>query len=184
MVETMRIITGTARGRKLKTLEGNDVRPTTDKVKEAMFSAVQFQIPGACVLDLFAGSGQLGLEALSRGAEKAVFVDKSKASINVVTENIASAEFNDRSRVVYMDAADFLKSDREKYDLVFLDPPYNLGILEKILPLLEERMNDGGKIICEHEQRLELPDKIGRIYLKKKYKYGKIEISQFIFDET
>jgi len=180
----MRVIAGTARSLQLKAPLGDHTRPTTDRIKETLFNMIQGEIPGCVFLDMFAGSGSIGIEALSRGAEKAVFVDKSKASINVVTENIASAEFNDRSRVVYMDAADFLKSDREKYDLVFLDPPYNLGILEKILPLLEERMNDGGKIICEHEQRLELPDKIGRIYLKKKYKYGKIEISQFIFDET
>lgn len=180
----MRIITGSARGRKLKTLEGNDVRPTTDKVKEAMFSAVQFQIPGASVLDLFGGSGQLGLEALSRGAEKAVFVDKSKASVNVITENIAATEFTDRSRVVYMDSIDFLKTDRGKYDLVFLDPPYNKGILEQVLPLLESHMNEGGRIICEHEQKLELPEKIGALVLKKKYKYGKIEISQFIYDNN
>lgn len=178
----MRIITGTARGRKLRTLEGNDVRPTTDKVKEAMFSAVQFQIPGASVLDLFGGSGQLGLEALSRGAEKAVFVDKSKASINVITENIEATGFADKSRVVYMDSTDFLKTDRNKYDLVFLDPPYNKGILEQILPLLENHMNEGGRIICEHEQRLELPEKIGTLVLKKKYKYGKIEISQFAYE--
>ncbi|MBP0977996.1 MAG: 16S rRNA (guanine(966)-N(2))-methyltransferase RsmD [Oscillospiraceae bacterium] len=176
----MRIIAGTARGRKLRTLEGSDVRPTTDKVKEAMFSAVQFQIPGATVLDLFGGSGQLGIEALSRGAEKVVFVDKSKASVNIITENIETAEFTDKSRVVFMDSLDFLKSDRTMYDLAFLDPPYNMGILEKALPLLAERMNEGGRVICEHEQRLELPEKIGPLVLKKKYKYGKIEISQFI----
>jgi len=180
----MRIITGTARGRKLRTLEGNDVRPTTDKVKEAMFSAVQFQIPGATVLDLFGGSGQLGLEALSRGAEKAVFVDKSKASVNVITENIESTEFTDRSRVVFMDSVDFLKSDRGMYDLAFLDPPYGKGILEQVLPLLESHMNEGGRIICEHEQRLELPEKIGSLVLKKKYKYGKIEISQYIYEKV
>lgn len=179
----MRIITGTARGRKLRTLEGNDVRPTTDKVKEAIFSAVQFQIPGAFVLDLFAGSGQLGIEALSRGAAKAVFVDKSKSSINIITENIATAEFQDQSRVIFMDSIDFLKSDTGKYDLVFLDPPYNKGILEQVLPLLEGHLNEGGRVICEHEQRLELPEKIGGMYLKKKYKYGKIEISQFIIDD-
>lgn len=179
----MRIITGTARGRKLRTLEGNDVRPTTDKVKEAMFSAVQFQIPGATVLDLFGGSGQLGLEALSRGAEKAVFVDKSKASINVITENIGSTEFTDRSRVVFMDSVDFLKTDCGMFDLAFLDPPYSRGILEQVLPLLESHMNEGGRIICEHEQRLELPEKIGSLVLKKKYKYGKIEISQFICEK-
>ena len=176
----MRIIAGTARGRKLRTLEGSDVRPTTDKVKEAMFSAVQFQIPGATVLDLFGGSGQLGIEALSRGAEKVVFVDKSKASVNIITENIETAEFTDKSKVVFMVSLDFLKSDKTMYDLAFLDPPYNMGILEKALPLLAERMNEGGRVICEHEQRLELPEKIGPLVLKKKYKYGKIEISQFI----
>ncbi|WP_044973795.1 16S rRNA (guanine(966)-N(2))-methyltransferase RsmD [Ruminococcus sp. HUN007] len=178
----MRIIAGTARGRKLRTLEGSDVRPTTDKVKEAMFSAIQFQIPGASVLDLFGGSGQLGIEALSRGAEKAVFVDRAKASVNIITENIETAGFTDRSRVVFMDSLDFLKSDRNTYDLAFLDPPYHMGILEKALPLLAERMNEGGRIMCEHEQRLELPEKIGPLVLKKKYKYGKIEISQFIHE--
>ncbi len=180
----MRIITGSARGRRLRTLEGSDVRPTTDKVKEAMFSAVQFQIPGAVVLDLFGGSGQLGIEALSRGAEKAVFVDKSKASVNVITENIETAEFTDRSRVVFMDSVDFLKSDRGMYDLAFLDPPYSKGILEQVLPLLESHMNEGGRVICEHEEKLQLPEKIGSLVLKKKYKYGKIEISQFIREEN
>ena len=178
----MRIIAGTARGRKLKTLEGNDVRPTTDKVKEAIFSSIQFYLPGATVLDLFGGSGQLGLEALSRGAEKAVFVDKSKASVNIITENIASAEFTDKSRVVYMDSIDFLKTDRGMYDIVFLDPPYNMGILEKVLPLLESHVNEGGRVICEHEQKLELPANFGPLVLKKKYKYGKIEISQFVYN--
>lgn len=178
----MRVISGSARGRRLKTLEGNDVRPTTDKVKEAMFSAIQFQIPGAVVLDLFAGSGQLGIEALSRGASKAIFVDKSRSSINIITENILTAEFNKSSKIVNMDSLDYLKSTSDKFDIVFLDPPYNKGILEQVLPLLENHMNEGGRIICEHEQRLLLPEKIGEMHLKKKYKYGKIEISQFIYD--
>ena len=82
-----------------------------------------------------------------------------------------------------MDSIDFLKSDTGKYDLVFLDPPYSKGILEQVLPLLEGHLNEGGRVICEHEQRLELPEKIGGMYLKKKYKYGKIEISQFIIDD-
>ncbi len=176
----MRVITGTARGRKLITLEGNDVRPTTDKVKESIFSMIQFQIPGATVLDLFAGSGQLGIEALSRGALKAYFVDKSKASINTIVQNIELTEFNDKSKVVYMDSVDFLRSTSEKFDIVFLDPPYEKGILEEILPQIEKCVKNGAKVICEHEQRLELPEKVGTLHLKKKYKYGKIEISQFI----
>lgn len=180
----MRVITGTARGRKLVALEGNDVRPTTDKVKESIFSMVQFQIPGAVVLDLFSGSGQLGIEALSRGASKVYFVDKSKASVNVITQNIETTGFVDKSKVVYMDSADFLSGTREKFDIVFLDPPYNQGILEKILPLVSEHMKEGGKVICEHEQRLVLPEKVGLLHLKKVYKYGKIEVSQFVYDKN
>ena len=179
----MRVITGSARGRKLNALEGNDVRPTTDKVKEAIFSIIQFELPGAKVLDLFAGSGQLGIEALSRGAERAFFVDKSKASINIITENISATEMEDKSQVIFMDSLDYLRSTKEKFDIVFLDPPYNHGILEQVLPILEQHMNEGGRVICEHEQRLELPEKIGSMYLKKKYKYGKIELSQFIYND-
>ena len=83
-----------------------------------------------------------------------------------------------------MDTADFLSGTREKFDIVFLDPPYNQGILEKILPLVSEHMKDGGKVICEHEQRLVLPEKVGLLHLKKVYKYGKIEVSQFVYDEN
>lgn len=180
----MRVITGSVRGKKLSVLEGNDVRPTTDKVKEAIFSIIQFELPGAKVLDLFAGSGQLGIEAISRGADKAYFVDKSKASINIVTENISATGFEEKSKVIFMDSLDYLKSSKEKFDIVFLDPPYNHGILDKVLPLLESHMNQGGRIICEHEQRLILPEKIGSIYLKKKYKYGKIEVSQYIYSDS
>lgn len=180
----MRVITGSVRGKKLSVLEGNDVRPTTDKVKEAIFSIIQFELPGAKVLDLFAGSGQLGIEAISRGAEKAFFVDKSKASINIITENISETGFEDKSKIIFMDSLDYLRSSKEKYDIVFLDPPYNHGILEQVLPLLESHMNNGGRIICEHEQRLILPEKIGSICLKKKYKYGKIEVSQYIYSDS
>ncbi len=180
----MRVITGSVRGKKLSVLEGNDVRPTTDKVKEAIFSIIQFELPGAKVLDLFAGSGQLGIEAISRGAEKVFFVDKAKASINIITENISATGFEDKSKVIFMDSLDYLKSSKEKYDIVFLDPPYNHGILEQVLPLLESHMNNGGRIICEHEQRLILPEKIGSICLKKKYKYGKIEVSQYIYSDS
>lgn len=176
----MRVITGSARGRKLITLEGSDVRPTTDRVKEALFSIVQFDLPGAVVLDLFAGSGQLGIEALSRDASKAVFVDKSKKSIDIVAENISSVGFEERSRIVNMDSIDFLCSTDDKFDVAFLDPPYNCGILEKVLPVLAQHMNQGGKVICEHEKQLRLPEKIGSLYLKKIYKYGKIEVSQYV----
>ena len=120
----MRVITGTARGRVLRTLEGEDVRPTTDRVKEAVFSIIQFEIEGRRVLDLFAGSGQLGIEALSRGAASATFVDMSKDSLSAVKYNLEHTKLGDNAKVVQTDALSFLKLTKDKFDIVFLDPPY------------------------------------------------------------
>ena len=120
----MRVITGTARGRVLRTLEGEDVRPTTDRVKEAVFSIIQFEIEGRRVLDLFAGSGQLGIEALSRGAASATFVDMSKDSLSTVKYNLEHTKLGDNAKVVQTDALSFLKLTKDKFDIVFLDPPY------------------------------------------------------------
>ena len=106
----MRIISGTARGRRLKTLEGMDVRPTTEKVKEAIFSSIQFDLPQATVLDLFAGSGQLGLEALSRGAKRAYLIDHSPKALSVIRENVAAAGFSEQAEVIQTEAAAFLKN--------------------------------------------------------------------------
>ncbi len=179
----MRVIAGSARGRKLQTLEGFDVRPTTDKVKEAIFSSIQFDIPGATVLDLFAGSGQMGIESLSRGAEKAVFVDMSAKSLNVTKSNIASLDMQESALCYQADGRDFLRTDRNRYHIVFLDPPYNKGLIEEVLPLLEERMVAGGKVICEHESELNLPESIGSLTMKKKYRYGKINVTVYISRE-
>ncbi len=175
----MRVITGSARGRKLITLEGNDVRPTTDRVKEAIFSSIQFDIEGSSVLDLFAGSGQLGIEALSRGAESAVFVDNSKNSLDVVKKNLDITGFNDKSELYNMNSIDFIKICNRKFDFIFLDPPYNNGILFEILPNLSKLLKESGKIICEHEQNLVLPEEINDLRLKKSYKYGKIKVTSF-----
>lgn len=175
----MRVITGSARGRKLITLEGNDVRPTTDKVKEAIFSSIQFEVEGSVVLDLFAGSGQLGIEALSRGAEKAYFVDNSKKSLDVVKQNLEITGFTDNAEVYNMNSSDFLKITDKKFDFIFLDPPYNMGILEKILPDLSDKITENGKILCEHEKNLVLPEEINDLRLKKVYKYGKINVSLY-----
>lgn len=179
----MRVITGTARGRKLETLEGNDVRPTTDKVKEAIFSAIQFDIDGAEVLDLFAGSGQLGIEALSRGAKSAVFVDNSKRSLDIVSRNLETTGFKERSVLYNMNSVDFLQTTNKKFDIVFLDPPYKNDILVQILPIIENKMNSFGKVICEHEKNLKLPEEINRLRLKKNYKYGKIEVTMYCINE-
>lgn len=176
----MRVITGSARGRKLQTLEGSDVRPTTDKVKEAIFSIVQFDINGSEILDLFAGSGQLGIEALSRGAKRCTFVDESRNSIKVVTENVRTCGFADSADILNTESIGYLRTCRRIFDLAFLDPPYNKGILEKALPLLAEKMSDRGIIVCEHETGLVLPESCGALIKKRTYKYGKIEVTVFI----
>ena len=147
----MRVITGTARGRKLLTLSGEDVRPTTDKVKEALFSIIQFEIEGRRVLDLFAGSGQLGIEALSRGAAGCVFVDQSRQAVNIIRKNIEACGFGELSRVHQSDALGFLSSYQcsgLRFDIAFLDPPYASGLLIKALPAVAEHMNRGGVIVC------------------------------------
>ena len=177
--ENMRVITGTARGKKLKTLDSLDVRPTSDSVKESIFSIIQFDLIESTVLDLFAGSGQLGIEALSRGAAYAVFVDNSKASIEATRENLVHTELSQNSRMATMDCVDFLKGTKTTFDIALLDPPYNKDILMSVLPLLEPIMNEQGIVICEHEVRLELPEKIGRLELKKIYKYGKIALTLY-----
>lgn len=168
----MRVITGTARGKRLKTLEGLEVRPTSEKVKEAIFSIIQFDLPETRVLDLFAGSGQLGIEALSRGAKSCIFVDKSKSSIGVIRENVESCGFLPLSRIVNMGAIDFLKGCPE-VDIALLDPPYSQGLILEALPLLESKIAANGWVICEHEGELELPETVGRLKKKREYSYGK-----------
>lgn len=175
----MRVITGTARGKKLKTLEGMDVRPTSDMVKEAVFSIIQFDVPGSSVLDLFAGSGQLGIEALSRGASHCVFVDKSGESIGVVKENLDHCGFASVSRVLNMDSIEYLKVAKSGLDIALLDPPYKNGLIEKALPELDKKMNVGGIVVCEHEKELVLDDSYGRLKVRKRYRYGKIALTVY-----
>ena len=175
----MRVITGEARGRKLKTLEGLDVRPTTDRVKEGLFNIIQFDLPEARFLDLFGGSGQIGIEALSRGARQAVFVDESRASCQVIRENLRATGFQERARVVQMDAAAYLGGAAGPFDLAFLDPPYSSGLLQRVLPLLAERMAPGGIILCEHLKEETLPEAAGRFFRKKEYAYGRIRLTLY-----
>ncbi len=175
----MRVITGTARGRKLAALEGVEVRPTTDMVKEAMFSILQFEIEGAVVLDLFAGSGQLGIEALSRGARLCVFVDCSRESQNITRQNLQHTGLAAASRVAAMDYAAFLRSTKEVFDIALLDPPYDKGLLPEALPLVAERMSPGGAILCESRVKEPLPEKVGAFCRKKSYRYGKIMLTLY-----
>lgn len=179
----MRVITGTARGRVLKTLEGDDVRPTTDRVKEAIFSIIQFEIEGRQVLDMFAGSGQLGIEALSRGAAYATFTDMNKDAVNIVKQNLLSTGLHRNSAVLQTDAITFLKGSKKKFDIIFMDPPYSKGILQQALPYAEKSVNDGGVIICEHPYGEEMPQKVGRFAIYREYKYSKLAITVYRQDE-
>ena len=179
----MRVITGTARGRVLKTLEGDDVRPTTDRVKEAIFSIIQFEIEGRRVLDLFAGSGQLGIEALSRGAAFATFTDMSAESVDTVKKNLISTKLDRQSEGIRTEAVAFLKSNIKKFDISFMDPPYSKGILQNTLPYAVQNVNDGGVIICEHPYGEEMPQTVGHFSVYRDYKYGKIGITVYRISE-
>jgi 16S rRNA (guanine(966)-N(2))-methyltransferase RsmD len=176
----MRVITGSERGRKLKTPEGFEIRPTTDKVKESIFSIVQFAVPGAAVLDLFAGTGQLGIEALSRGAKKCLFIEKSVKAAEVTESNIAICKFGDRSSLRRADAVSFLKSCPYRFDIAFLDPPYDSNLLADTLPLLAPLMSENGIVIAEHDKHF-IPEDIygGRLRLTKQYRYGLVNLSKF-----
>ncbi len=175
----MRVITGSARGRRLETFEGEDVRPTTDRVKEAVFSIIQFETEGRTFLDLFAGSGQMGIEAISRGAEKAYFVDNSKKSLAVVKRNLAATGFERSAKVVQADYRSFLSMNSNQFDIAFLDPPYRTGVLQDALERTAECMKDTGVIIAENPLDEEISGCIGDFLLDRQYRYGKIKISTF-----
>ncbi len=175
----MRVITGSARGMSLKTLEGETTRPTSEKVKEAVFSALQFEIEGRRILDLFAGSGQLGIEALSRGAESAVFVDSDKNAVKIIKENIEKTKFSEKSDVYQGDSVAFLSMTGKIFDIAFIDPPYATGLLQKAMNKLDDRIAEGGAVVCEHPFDEELPESFGGLIKQKDYRYGKIAVSIF-----
>ena len=176
----MRIITGTARGRNLETLEGGDVtRPTLQRVKEAMFSAVQFRISGARCLDMFAGSGQLGIEALSRGASLCLFVDQSRAAAGVVQRNLKSAGLYQNARVITGDSISFAQRCREKFDLIFIDPPFAANLYDSALAAAEKVCADGAQVLVETTAKLQLPEQVGALTLFRRYKHGNTAVWLF-----
>ena len=176
----MRVIAGSARGKNLQALPGEDVtRPTINRVKEAMFSSVQFLVPGARVLDLFAGSGQLGIEALSRGAKSCVFVDQSPEALAIVTANCKTAGVDRAADIRSGEALRFLANIRGPFDLVLLDPPFHHGTVQQVLPVLESKLAPGAVVLCETEREAELPETVGSLTLAKQYYYGKIMVSRY-----
>ena len=176
----MRVISGSARGTKLAALPGEDItRPTVDRVKEGMFSALQFILPGAKVLDLFAGSGQLGIEALSRGAARCVFVDQDRGAVRIVEQNSKAAGVQAQSRIRNTRADTFLASCGEQFHIVLLDPPYRHDTLAQILPQVARVTAPGGTVLCESELAASLPDECEGLYKKKQYRYGTVLVTRY-----
>lgn len=175
----MRVITGKARGRKLTAPEGLEVRPTSEAAKEGIFSIIQFEVEQAVVLDLFAGSGQMGIEALSRGAKSCVFVDKSRESQKVIRENLANTGLMPGAKLAQMDALSYLNTITERFDIAIVDPPYQQGLIDRILPVLSGRMNDTGIILCETENKEKLPERAGEFKIYREYRYGKAKVTVY-----
>ena len=170
----MRVITGSARGIPLRTPEGMQTRPTSDRVKEALFSIIHFDIPGANVLDLFAGTGQLGIEALSRGAKRAVFVDARDDACRLVRENLRRTNMENNASVIRADYMQYLKCCKDCFDIVILDPPYAEVFLENSLKIITEIdiLQSGGIIIAERPLGKALPWEFSGFTRSKDYKYG------------
>ena len=170
----MRVITGKARGVQLKTPEGILTRPTADRVKEALFSIINFDIPGAKVLDLFGGTGQLGIEALSRGATSAVFVDAREDACKIIRENLRRTKLEGQGKVVRSDYLDYLRCCKEKYDIILLDPPYAETFLENALNCITEIdiLQTGGIIITERPLGKKLLLNFEGYTRSRDYKYG------------
>ena len=171
----MRVISGTARGVSLKTPTGMATRPTADRVKEALFNIIQFELPAARVLDLFGGTGQLGIEALSRDAKSAVFVDEREDACRLIKENLRRTKFETNAKVIRSDYMSYLRGCKEKFDIILLDPPYAEVFLENSLKMITEIdiLQSGGIIVAERPLGKELPWDFPGYTRSRDYKYGK-----------
>jgi 16S rRNA (guanine966-N2)-methyltransferase len=182
VVICLRVVSGTSKGRPLKAVPGNTTRPTTDKVKEALFNMIGPYFQGGIGLDLFAGSGGLGIEALSRGLEKIIFVDRDSKAIQTIYENIKACHFEEQAEVYRNDADRALNAlvKREiSFDYIFLDPPYKKQQLVRLMERMDEKklINKGGIIVCEHSHDVELPQKVGDLTQLKNETYGIIAVT-------
>ncbi|MGI6716991.1 MAG: 16S rRNA (guanine(966)-N(2))-methyltransferase RsmD [Eubacteriales bacterium] len=173
----MRIITGIARGTRLVTLEGEHTRPTTEKVKEAIFSAIQFDIFDRNVLDLFGGSGQLALEALSRGAKKATIVDNDRGAVEIIKQNAQKTKLMDKCIILNNDWKDFLKRTKDKFSLIFLDPPYKAGFIDEVLERIyaADILAEDAIIVCE--SGVEGIPVSPNVKECRTYRYGRVHIT-------
>ena len=178
----VRVVSGTCKGRPLKAVPGNTTRPTTDKVKEALFNMIGPYFDGGIGLDLFAGSGGLGLEALSRGLERVIFIDREPKAIQVINENIRACKFEEQTEVYRNDAERALKAliKREiNFDYIFLDPPYKKQQLVNLMEKMDQQnvVKTNGIIVCEHSFDVELPQSVGQLTQIKHEKYGMIAVT-------
>lgn len=173
----MRVITGQARGRRLKSREGQEVRPTAARVKAGMFSAIQFDLEGRRILDLFAGSGQLGIEALSRGAVHCTFVDAAAESTQIIKDNLAHCGLIGQARVIRADYAAFLARCEEQFDILFLDPPYGKQLFVPAIEAAARVLSEAAVILCEHPSDFEFTEPVAGFALSRVYRYGKICVS-------
>lgn len=170
----MRVIAGEAKGRRLKAARRQHLRPTSNKVKEALFAILSSRIEAARILDLFGGTGGIGIEALSRGAGQVDFVESDPAAVKILKGNLAACGFGDRAAVHFMDAFRFIKRARGHYDLIFADPPYHSGLLKKLLPVISQGdiIRSNGLVVVEHFHKVSVPDKIGCLEAGRSYFYG------------
>lgn len=174
----MRIVAGTAKNKRIKTRKGTDTRPTLEKVKESLFSIIAPYVDGAEILDLYSGTGNIALEALSRGARRAVMIEKDPKALKIIIENINLLEFADRCRAYKNDtirAVEILGKKREKYDIIFMDPPYRDEVCEKVIKSILKSgiLKEDGIIICEHHMAEKLPEEIQELKKTDEREYSK-----------
>ena len=170
----MRIISGIAKGRRLKSPPDDDVRPTIDRVKESIFNMINMHIQDAVVLDLFSGTGNLALEAISRGAKKAYLVDKSRKSLKIIKENIQTLGFHEECHVIEGDFKKIASHSKERFDIIFLDPPYNKGLINESIGFLlkNDRLNHNGIIVAEHINEEPIEESPDKLEIIKQKRYG------------
>lgn len=174
----MRVIAGSARGKKLCSIEGRDIRPTLDRVKESVFNMIAFDLPGSSVLDLFCGTGALGIEALSRGAQSAVLVDESREALAVSEQNLNMTRLSARASLVLSDSIAFLNGTDQTFDIIFIDPPYQSDLYEKALFAILNRqvLKPGGLVVAEFDKRITPPFDVGAFQIHREKQYGRVKI--------
>ncbi len=177
----MRVISGSAKGLKLLPIKGDEIRPTTDRIKEAVFSILYDKVIMANVLDLFSGTGALGIEALSRGAARCVFIDNKRSSLDVTKKNLEKTGLLEKSEIICMDSLSYLEQTHDKFDIILIDPPYDRNFIQKCLSIIDvnDIITKKGVIVCESSREDILKDDYNCIHIRKEYLYGGSKITVY-----